>query len=233
MIDPLEARGPAYCYDYPRPAVATDVVILRLDGGALQVLLVRRGADPFRGRWALPGGFLQETEDLDACARRETEEETGVRPGRILQFANFSRPDRDPRGRVISVAYLALLRSEDVRPEAGTDPDAADWRALGDAHGLAFDHDDILAGALARLSAEARADPAFLFPLMPPAFTLARLQSAYELAVGRPVDKRNFRKLLEESGRLRPLDDFERGAHRPARLFAPAPFPASPSRRRA
>lgn len=217
------APGPAYAYDYPRPAVATDVVILRLDAGALQVLLVRRGGEPFRGRWALPGGFLQETEDLDACARRETEEETGVRPGRILQFANFSRPDRDPRGRVISVAYLALVRAEDVRLEAGTDAAEAAWRPLDEALDLAFDHDLILAGALERLSAEVRADPAFLFPLLPPTFTLARLQSAVEVALGRPVDKRNFRKQVEESGRVVALEAFERGAHRPARLFSPAP----------
>ena len=214
---------PAFCYDHPRPAVAADIVILSLREGALQVLLVRRGGDPFRGRWALPGGFLQENEDLDACARRETEEETGVRPDRILQFANFSRPDRDPRGRVISVAYLAILRAEDVRLKAGTDADEAAWRPLAETRDLAFDHDAILEAALARLSGEARADPAFLFPLLPPAFTLARLQSAYELATGRPADKRNFRKLVEESGRVLPLEAFERGAHRPARLFAPAP----------
>ena len=213
---------PTFCYDYPRPAVAADIVILSLREGALQVLLVRRGGDPFRGRWALPGGFLQEDEDLDACARRETEEETGVRPGRILQFANFSQPDRDPRGRVISVAYLALLRAEDVRLKAGTDANEAVWRPLDEAANLAFDHDAILEAALARLAAEARSDPAFLFPLLPAAFTLARLQSAFELATGRPADKRNFRKLVEESGRVRPLEAFERGAHRPARLFTPA-----------
>ena len=116
---------PSYCYDHPRPAVATDMVILSLGGRSLQVLLVRRGAEPFKGLWALPGGFLQETEDLDACARRETEEETGVAPGRLLQFANFSAPDRDPRGRVISVAYLALIHAPDVRLQAGTDAEAA------------------------------------------------------------------------------------------------------------
>jgi 8-oxo-dGTP diphosphatase len=216
---------PAFCYDYPRPAVAADIVILSLREGALQVLLVRRGGEPFRGRWALPGGFLQENEDLDACARRETEEETGVRPGRILQFANFSQPDRDPRGRVISVAYLALLRAEDVRLKAGTDAAEAAWRSLGGTQDLAFDHDAILGAALARLSGEARADPAYLFPLLPAAFTLARLQSAFELATGRPADKRNFRKLVEESGRVRPLEAFERGAHRPARLFSAAGEP--------
>ena len=215
-------RLQAYRYDHPRPAVATDVVILGLDAGALRVLLVRRGGDPFRGRWALPGGFLQEAEDLDACARRETEEETGVRPDRILQFANFSRPDRDPRGRVISVAYLALLRAEDVRLEAGTDAAEAAWFRLEEARDLAFDHDLILGAALERLAAEARADPTFLFPLLPPAFTLARFQSAFEVAIGRPVDKRNFRKLVEDSGAVRPLEAFERGAHRPARLFSPA-----------
>ena len=212
---------PAYVYDHPRPAVATDIVILCLDAGDLRVLLVRRGAEPFRGDWALPGGFLQESEDLDACARRETREETGVRPGRILQFANFSQPGRDPRGRVISVAYLALVRAGDVRLKAGSDAAEAEWRGLAEARGLAFDHDAILAAALVRLSAEVRADPAFLFPLMPPAFTLARLQAGYEAALGRPVDKRNFRKLMEDSGRVQALEAFERGPHRPARLYAP------------
>jgi 8-oxo-dGTP diphosphatase len=210
-----------FTYAHPRPAVATDIVILSLDDGALRLLRVRRGADPFGGWWALPGGFLQETEDLDACARRETEEETGVRPGRILQFANFSHPDRDPRGRVISVAYLALVRAGEVRLQAGTDAAEADWRNLSEVGTLAFDHDDILAAALSRLATEVRADPGFLLPLLPPAFTLARLQAAYEAAIGRTVDKRNFRKLVEESGSLRALDDFERGPHRPARLYAP------------
>jgi len=210
-----------FCYEYPRPAVATDIVILSLVAGTLRLLLVRRGADPFGGWWALPGGFLQETEDLDACARRETEEETGVRPGRILQFANFSHPDRDPRGRVISVAYLALVRAGEVRLQAGTDAAEAVWRNLSEVGTLAFDHDDILAAALSRLAAEVRADPGFLLPLLPPAFTLARLQAAYEAAIGRTVDKRNFRKLVEESGSLRALDEFERGPHRPARLYAP------------
>ena len=210
-----------FCYEYPRPAVATDIVILSLVAGTLRLLLVRRGADPFGGWWALPGGFLQETEDLDACARRETEEETGVRPGRILQFANFSHPDRDPRGRVISVAYLALVPAGEVRLQAGTDAAEADWRNLSEVGTLAFDHDDILAAALSRLATEVRADPGFLLPLLPPAFTLARLQAAYEAAIGRTVDKRNFRKLVEESGSLRALDEFERGPHRPARLYAP------------
>jgi 8-oxo-dGTP diphosphatase len=210
-----------FCYEYPRPAVATDIVILSLVAGTLRLLLVRRGADPFGGWWALPGGFLQETEDLDACARRETEEETGVRPGRILQFANFSHPDRDPRGRVISVAYLALVRAGEVRLQAGTDAAEADWRNLSEVGTLAFDHDDILAAALSRLATEVRADPGFLLPLLPPAFTLARLQAACEAAIGRTVDKRNFRKLVEESGSLRALDEFERGPHRPARLYAP------------
>ena len=210
-----------FSYAHPRPAVATDIVILSLEAGVLRLLLVRRGADPFGGWWALPGGFLQETEDLDACARRETEEETGVRPGRILQFANFSHPDRDPRGRVISVAYLALVRADEVRLQAGTDAAEAVWRNLSEVGTLAFDHGDILAAALSRLATEVRADPGFLLPLLPPAFTLARLQAAYEATIGRPVDKRNFRKLVEESGSLRALDDFERGPHRPARLYAP------------
>ena len=210
-----------FSYAHPRPAVATDIVILSLEAGVLRLLLVRRGADPFGGWWALPGGFLQETEDLDACARRETEEETGVRPGRILQFANFSHPDRDPRGRVISVAYLALVRADEVRLQAGTDAAEAVWRNLSEVGTLAFDHDGILAAALSRLAAEVRADPGFLLPLLPPALTLARLQAAYEATIGRPVDKRNFRKLVEESGSLCPLDDFERGPHRPARLYAP------------
>ena len=213
---------PSYCYDHPRPAVATDMVILSLGGRSLQVLLVRRGAEPFKGLWALPGGFLQETEDLDACARRETEEETGVAPGRLLQFANFSAPDRDPRGRVISVAYLALIHAPDVRLQAGTDAEAAAWRPLEAAGDLAFDHTKILAAARDRLRSEVRADPAFLLPLMPPAFTLARLQAAFEAATEQPADKRNFRKQVEESGRLLPLDAFERGPHRPARLYSGA-----------
>ena len=122
---------------------------------------------------------------------------------------------------MISVAYLALVRAGEVRLQAGTDAAEAVWQNLSEVGTLAFDHDDILAAALSRLAAEVRADPGFLLPLLPPAFTLARLQGACEAAIGRTVDKRNFRKLVEESGSLRPLDDFERGPHRPARLYAP------------
>jgi len=210
-----------YTYDYPHPAVASDIAVFTLRRAALHVLLIERGGDPFRGAWALPGGFLQPDEELDACARRELKEETGVDADVLLHFGNFSAPARDPRERVISVAYLALLPSDELRLEASTDAAQARWFPVDDLPPLAFDHPEILRGALAALSVEARR-VAPLFALLPPRFTLSQLQAAYEAVTGDDAEKRNFRKMVATLGCVRETEDFAHGAHRPARLYEPA-----------
>lgn len=143
-----------YQYEYPHPAVTTDVVVFTIRHEALNVLLIRRAEDPFRGTWALPGGFVGIAEDLDAAAARELYEETGVTDVPMEQFHTFGKPDRDPRERVITVAYYALIPSDRIRLRAGSDAEAADWFALDDVPALAFDHGRILAMAAQRLRAK-------------------------------------------------------------------------------
>lgn len=208
----------AFTYDYPHPAVATDIAVFTLRRGALNVLLIERGAEPFLGAWALPGGFLQPDEELDQCARRELQEETGVDADLLLHFDNFSAPRRDPRERVISVAYLALLPSDELRLEANTDAAQARWFPVRDLPKLAFDHATILRRALEVLGARARRISP-LFALLPARFTLSQLQGAYEAVTGEEAEKRNFRKMVSGIGCVRETDDFAHGAHRPARLY--------------
>lgn len=215
-----------FTYEYPHPAVATDIAVFTLRRGALNVLLIERAAEPFRGDWALPGGFLQPEEQLDACARRELREETSVDADLLVHFGNFSAPDRDPRERVISVAYLALLPSDELRLAADTDAAEARWFPVDGLPSLAFDHALILKRALEALGARAdRISP--LFALLPPRFTLSQLQAAYEAVVGEEAEKRNFRKMVATLGCVRETADFVHGAHRPARLYEPAADPGA------
>lgn len=207
-----------FTYEYPHPAVATDIAVFTLRRGALNVLLIERGAEPFLGAWALPGGFLQPDEELDQCARRELLEETGVDADLLLHFGNFSATDRDPRERVISVAYLALLASDELRLEASTDAAQARWFAMDDLPQLAFDHAEILRRALEVLGSRAR-QVSPLFALLPARFTLSQLQGAYEAVSGEDAEKRNFRKMVAALGCVRETEDFAHGAHRPARLY--------------
>ena len=198
--------------------MATDIAIFTLREGRLALLLIERGETPFLGDWALPGGFLRPKEDLHACARRELYEETGVETPLLRQFGVFSAPDRDPRDRVISVAYLALLSSDRLNPQAGSDAADARWFAVTDLPPLAFDHLQIVDAALAALRSLTEATD-ILLNLMPARFTLTRLQAAYEIVTGQVADKRNFRARVLESGLLQETEDMERGRHRPARLY--------------
>jgi 8-oxo-dGTP diphosphatase len=205
----------------PPPAelrLTVDVVIFTVQGGALQVLLVRRGIDPFRGAWAIPGGFLTGEESLEDAARRELREETSFDQVYLEQLFTFGDPGRDPRGRVVTVAYYALVPGDRV-PAAGTDAAEARWWPVSALPApLAFDHERILEVALARLRAKLEYAPVG-FELLPERFTLTELQSVHEAILGRPLDKRNFRKRMEAHPALRPLDDWRRApAGRPARL---------------
>ncbi len=139
-----------YCYKYPRPEVTTDCVVLSPDGGEMQVLLVKRGKEPFKDCWALPGGFLNIDEDAPAGCRRELQEETGLVVGQIMQFGAYTKPDRDPRGRVISIVYLAYLDKR-IEPKAGDDAAQAQWFKLKELPELAFDHAKILSDVAAMI----------------------------------------------------------------------------------
>lgn len=142
-----------YSYDYPHPAVTTDVVVFAMRGDELSVLLIRRAEPPFKDSWALPGGFVNIDESLEDCARRELQEETGVSGVSLEQLHTFGEPDRDPRERVISVAYYALIPSDRTEPRAGSDAAGASWFGVDELPTLAFDHDRIIAMARRHLEA--------------------------------------------------------------------------------
>jgi 8-oxo-dGTP diphosphatase len=208
-----------FMYAYARAALTVDCVVFGLDEGALQVLLVERGIEPYRGRWALPGGFVRVDETLEEAARRELREETGVERLYLEQLYAFGAVDRDPRERVVSVAYYGLVRLIEHRVEASTDAANAAWFAVDDLPRLAFDHDEILRAALARLKRRVRTQP-IGFELLPARFTLSQLQRVYETILERPLDKRNFRKRLLALDLLEELDEVEKDvAHRAARLY--------------
>jgi len=208
-----------YCYAYPHPAVTTDVVLFTIDDRRLKLLLIRRGSDPFEGQWALPGGFLEIDEDLKDGALRELREETGVRGIYLEQLRTFGRPGRDPRERVISVAYYALAPCERLTVRAASDAAEASWFPVADLPALAFDHAEIIQAAHERLVAKLDYST-IAFQFMPERFTLSELQQVYEILLDAELDKRNFRKgaraleQIEETGEQR-----RQGSHRPARLY--------------
>ncbi len=142
-----------HCYDYPRPAVTVDIVIFTIRNERLMLLLIRRAAEPFCGAWALPGGFIEMEEGLDAAAHRELREETGVSEVELEQLHTFGRPDRDPRGRVVTVAYYALVPVDKLQPRAASDAEEVEWFAVDALPKLAFDHAEIIAMAHQRLRA--------------------------------------------------------------------------------
>jgi 8-oxo-dGTP diphosphatase len=209
----------AFTYEYARAALTVDCVVFGLDDGELKVLLVQRGIEPHRGRWALPGGFVRVDETLEEAARRELREETGVERLFLEQLYTFGALDRDPRERVVSVAYYGLVKLGDHRVRAATDAASAAWFAASDLPRLAFDHDEIARVALARLKRKVRQQP-IGFELLPGKFTLSQLQQMYETILERPLDKRNFRKKLMTLELLEELDEVEQDvAHRAARLY--------------
>jgi ADP-ribose pyrophosphatase YjhB (NUDIX family) len=204
-----------------RPQVTVDVVVFTLVRGALHVLLVRRGIEPFLGRWAVPGGFILEGETLEAAALRELREETGLEEVYLEQLYTFGDPGRDPRGHVVTVAYYALVAPDRVTPVAGTDAAEAGWWPVSALpQPLAFDHARIVEVALQRLRGKVGYTTVG-FELLPPRFTLTELQTVYEAILGQPLDKRNFRRKIEVLDGLVALDEWRRaGTGRPARLYA-------------
>lgn len=206
---------------FDRPSVTVDVAAFTARERKLHVLLIKRGVWPFEGHWALPGGFVQLSEGLDTAAHRELAEETGVAGAEFLeQLYTFGAVDRDPRTRVISVAYYALLPEPRIAPRAGTDAAEAQWWPVDELPTLAFDHAQILETALSRLRAKL-GYTSVAYALLAPEFTLTELQTVYEIILGRELDKRNFRKKMLSTELLEGLDKQRRGgAHRPAQLFS-------------
>lgn len=206
-------------YRHPRPALTVDCVVFAFDAESLKLLLVQRGRPPYAGKWALPGGFVEVGEELEAAAMRELKEETGVDNLYLEQLYTFGDPTRDPREHVVSVAYYALVKLSDHRIRASTDARDAAWVPVGRARRLAFDHDGIVATALQRLKGKLRYQP-IGFELLPRKFTLTQLQQLYETVLERKLDKRNFRRKILSMGLIVELDESQRDvAHRAARLY--------------
>jgi len=221
MPDTPETYDPS---QFERPSVTTDIVIFTLRARQLQVLLIQRAEWPFEGRWALPGGFVRPDETLDEAARRELQEETGVADVYLQQLRAFGDPGRDPRTRVISVAYTALIPSDAVTLRADTDAADARWFPVDDLpRPLAFDHEQILAVALDALRARLDTRGQIVRGLLPARFTLTQMQEIYETLLGAPLDKRNFRKWVLAMSMVRPTGEEMRGPHRPALLYEFAP----------
>ncbi len=202
-----------------RPLLAVDVALFTFMAAELRVLLLQRRHPPHAGAWALPGGLVDEGEGLEQAARRELAEETGLTVGPLTQVHTFGDPDRDPRGRVISVAYLACVPADQAEGTGpGAEATALAWHPVAALPELAFDHSRIIATALARLRADIAQLPA-LARLLPAAFTLSELQQALAAIQGQEVDKRNFRRKILGLGLLESTGRYRYGDHRPAQLF--------------
>jgi 8-oxo-dGTP diphosphatase len=209
----------AHTYEFARPALTVDIVVFALDEEDLQVMLVERDLKPFAGQWALPGGFVRVDESLENAARRELEEETGLKNIFLEQLYTFGDLNRDPRERVVTVAYYALVNFEGHDVHASTDARNAAWFSVNDLPKLAFDHQKILKTAHERLKGKVRYQP-IGFELLPEKFTLRQLQHLYEVILDRKLDKRNFRKKVLGMEIVKETNEIETDvAHRAARLY--------------
>ncbi len=205
--------------DYKTPALTVDVVIFCLREQRLQTLLIKRGVEPYSGKWAIPGGYVRYGEDIDAAALRELGEETGVHNIYLEQLYTFGAPDRDPRGHTVTVTYFALIPDENITIEAGTDATDAAWHVLDELPDVAFDHKEIIGYAHERLRYKLEYTSAG-FKLLPREFTLTELQTAYEIVLGEKLDKRNFRRRLLEADVLEKTGQYRSGGEgRPAMLY--------------
>lgn len=208
-----------YTYEFPRPSLTVDCVVFGLDKEDLKIMLIKRKLQPFKGKWALPGGFIHIDEPLEEAALRELREETGIEKVFLEQLYTFGDVKRDPRERVVTVAYYALVNLWEHKIQATTDAEKAAWFSIDDLPDLSFDHEQIIETALQRLKGKVRYQP-IGFELLPSKFTLSQLQKLYEIILEEKFDKRNFRKRILSMGLLVDLDEVEEDvAHRAAKLY--------------
>ena len=202
----IDNHTEVYTYKYPHPAVTTDCVVFGFDGKELMVLLIERGLEPYKGMWAFPGGFIRMNETAEECARRELREETGLELDKVRELGTFSGVNRDPRERVISIAFYSLARHSTVR--GGDDAAKAKWWAIDDIPQLAFDHDYILRQAMKRIRQDIHFEPVG-FDLLDEQFTIAELQRLYESILGVHFDRRNFYRKMLQTGVLEEVEEEE------------------------
>ncbi|MBN1218532.1 MAG: NUDIX hydrolase [Anaerolineae bacterium] len=219
----MSAPETAETYDaskYEHPSVTVDVVIFSIPDEQLKVLLIKRKAWPYEGMWAIPGGFVKIDESLEDAAYRELAEETSVTQEQVYleQLYTFGQPHRDPRTRVITVAYFALVAADKLHPHAAANAQDVGWFSVYDLPALAFDHADILEYALTRLRYKLEYS-AVGFQLLPEKFTLRELQDAYEIILGAKLDKGNFRSKLRKTQVVEKVDGYRDTGGRPARLY--------------
>jgi 8-oxo-dGTP diphosphatase len=197
-----------YTYDYWRPAVTADIVVFSFDGTHLNVLLIKRGNEPYKGQWAFPGGFLEPDETLEEAARRELKEETGLTPKHFYEVGSFSDLDRDPRGRTISVGFASVVRPNQIKAAAGDDAKEARWFNVHEMPRLAFDHEKICRMALWKLRLAFINSPV-AFLLVDDIFTLPEMQRLYTHVFSKEFDRRNFQKKFLSSGIITPVAQSE------------------------
>lgn len=199
--------------------LSVDAVVFGYEAGSISILLIKRKYEPFKGKWAIPGGFVLNNESLEEAVERELKEETGIKINYLEQLYTFGKPNRDPRGRVVSIAYFGLIRPDAFKIYAATDAEEVQWFNIHQLPELSFDHQDILDTAIERLKGKITYEP-IGFELLDTKFPFSDLEKLYSTLLGREVDRRNFRKKLIG---LNVLDELEekvsKGSGRPANLF--------------
>lgn len=207
-----------YTYKYPHPAVTTDCIVFGFDGTKLNLLLINRGIEPYKGSWALPGGFMKIDETAEQGALRELQEETGVKDIYIEQMQTFTAVDRDPRERVMTIAFMAFVRQEKYEVIAGDDAAKAQWFPVNSLPQLAFDHNEIITLALDKLRWKITYEP-LAFRLLNKTFTISQLQTIYEVVFDKRFDRRNFHKKLTSLGYIIPTEEQQKTIGRPSTLY--------------
>ena len=207
-----------YTYKYPHPAVTTDCIVFGFDGTKLNLLLINRGIEPYKGSWALPGGFMKIDETAEQGALRELQEETGVKDIYIEQMQAFTAVDRDPRERVMTIAFMAFVRQEKYEVIAGDDAAKAQWFPVKSLPQLAFDLKEIITLALDKLRWKMTYEP-LAFCLLNKTFTISQLQTIYEVVFDKRFDRRNFHKKLTSLGYIIPTEEQQKTIGRPSTLY--------------
>jgi len=204
---------------YEKPSVTVDIVIFTIKDNELKVLLVKRNVEPFKNSWAIPGGFVKMSESLEEAAKRELAEETGIKDVYLEQLYTFGEPKRDPRGRVITVSYIALVNSDKISLQAATDVSDVKWFSVSKLPALAFDHKKILEYALKRLKWKF-GYTTVAFSLLPKKFAMSSLQRIYEIVFNKKFDKRNFAKKIRSLKILNEEEVKKNVSYRPPQLYS-------------